>query len=230
MTTTITGISSMATRQLLAELADAFEQSASWKVEIESIGGVDAAREVRAGKAVDVIVLASNVMQQLEKEGWVVTGTRADIARSGVAIAVRSGSVQPAIASEDDVKRAVLAAGKISYSSGASGDHLKRLFERWNIAERIADRTVEAKPGVPVGELVARGEADLGFQQLSEFLGVDGIDIVGPLPSGIQTITAFTAGIGTHATHADGARALIAHLMSPQTQAAKHKLGMEPGA
>jgi molybdate transport system substrate-binding protein len=220
----------MATRQLLAELSHSFEQSASWKVEIESIGGVDAARQIRAGKAVDIIVLASNVMEQLEKEGWVAPGTRADIARSGVAIAVRAGSPHPVIAGEADVKQAVLAAGKISYSSGASGDHLKRLFERWNIAERIADRTVEAKPGVPVGELVARGDADLGFQQLSEFLGLDGIDIVGPLPPDIQTITAFTVGVGTHAAHPDGARALIAHLTSPQTQAAKHKLGMEPGA
>ena len=217
----------MATRQLLADLSHSFAVIAPWNVEIESIGGVDAARQVRGGKAIDVIVLASNVMEQLEKEGWVVPGTRSDIARSGVAIAVRSGLPRPAIASEEDVKQAVLGAGKISYSTGASGDYLKRLFARWNIAELIADRTVEAKPGVPVGQLVARGEADLGFQQLSEFLDVDGIDVVGPLPADIQTMTAFTAGIGTRAAHPDGARAVIAYLISPETQAAKQKLGME---
>jgi molybdate transport system substrate-binding protein len=217
----------MATRQLLADLSRSFEQTAPWKVEIESMGGVDAARIVRDGKTIDVIVLASNVMEKLESEGWLVAGTRADVARSGVAIAVRSGLPHPAIASEEDVKQAVLGAKKISYSTGPSGDHLKRLFERWKIAEQIADRTVEAKPGVPVGELVARGDADLGFQQLSEFLDVVGIDIVGPLPADIQTITIFTAGVSTRAAHPDGARAYVAHLVSPETQAAKEKLGME---
>jgi molybdate transport system substrate-binding protein len=217
----------MATRGLLAGLARSFEQTAGLNVEIEAMGGVDAARIVREGKAIDVVVLASNVMEKLESEGWIVAGTRSDIARSGVAIAVRSGLPHPAIASEEDVKQAVLAAGKISYSTGPSGDHLKRLFARWNIAEQIADRTVEAKPGVPVGELVARGEADLGFQQLSEFLDVDGIDILGPLPADIQTITVFTAGVSTRSAHPDGARAFVAHLISPETRAAKQKLGME---
>jgi molybdate transport system substrate-binding protein len=229
MTETITGLSSMATRQLLADLSQPFMKIAQWNVEIESIGGVDAARQVRDGKAIDIIVLASNVMEQLENEGWIVPGTRADIARSGVAIAVRSGLPHPAIANEEDVKNAVLAAGKISYSTGASGDHLKRLFDRWNIAQLIADRTVEAKPGTPVGQLLARGDADLGFQQTSEFLGVDGIDVMGPLPASIQTITAFTAGVSTKSAHPDGARAFIAHLISPETQAAKQKLGMEAG-
>lgn len=223
---TISGLSSMATRQLLSDLSRSFAQIAPWNVEIEAMGGVDAARLVRGGQAVDVIVLAANVMEQLESEGWVVPGTRSDIARSGVAIAVRSGLPRPAIASEEDVKQAVLGGGKICYSSGPSGDYLKRLFAGWNITDRIADRTVEAKPGIPVGQLVARGEADLGFQQLSEFLGVDGIDVVGPLPADIQTITAFTAGVGTRSPHPDGARAFVAYLMAPETQATKQQLGL----
>lgn len=217
----------MATRQLLAELSRPFEQSARWNVEVDSMGGVDAARLVRDGKAVDVIVLASNVMGQLENDGFIVPGTRSDIARSGVAIAVRSGLARPDIASEEDVKQAVLAARKISYSSGPSGDHLKRLFERWKITESIADRTVEAKPGVPVGQLLARGEADLGFQQLSEFLDIEGIDIVGPLPADIQTITVFTAGVGSRSQQPDGARAFVGYLVSAETAAVKQRLGME---
>ena len=217
----------MATRQLLTDLSRSFERATPWTVEIEAMGGVDAARLVRGGKAIDVIVLASNVMEQLEHEDWVAPGTRAAVAQSGVAVAVRAGLPRPAIASAEDVKRAVLGAGKICYSTGPSGDHLKRLFERWNIAEQIADRAIEAKPGVPVGQLVARGEADLGFQQLSEFLDVDGIDILGPLPADIQTITVFTAGVSTRSTHPDGARAFVAHLISPETQAVKQQLGME---
>ena len=217
----------MATRQLLADLSRSFAQTAPWTLAIESMGGVDAARLVRGGTAVDVVVLASNVMEQLENEGWIVAGTRSDIARSGIAIAVRSGLAHPAIAGEEDVKQAVLGAEKISYSSGPSGDHLKRLFERWNIAELIADRTVVAKPGVPVGQLLARGDADLGFQQLSEFLDVDGIDIVGPLPPNIQTLTVFTAGVGARSADPDGARAFVAYLISPETQAAKQHAGMD---
>jgi molybdate transport system substrate-binding protein len=217
----------MATRQLLSDLSQAYARSAPWNAEIESMGGVDAARQVRDGKAVDVVVLASNVMEQLEREGWIVPGTRANVARSGIAIAIRSGLPRPPIATEAEVKQAVLDARKISYSTGASGDHLKRLFERWGIADRIADRLVEAKPGVPVGGLVARGEADLGFQQLVELLDVEGIDIVGPLPPAIQTITAFTAGISTRSAQPDAARAFIAFLISPATKAAKEKLGMD---
>ena len=218
----------MATSRLLNDLARSFEQSApAWSVHIESIGGVDAARRIRDGEQLDVIVLAANVMQQLENEGWVMAGTRADVVRSGVAIAVRKGLPRPAIATEEDVKQAVLGAGKVCYSSGPSGDYLKRLFDRWNIAAQIADRTLEAKPGVPVGKLVAAGEADLGFQQLSEFLEIDGIDIVGPLPPDIQTMTVFTAGIGARSLHADGARAFIAHLTAPAATHIKEWLGME---
>jgi molybdate transport system substrate-binding protein len=227
MTTTLTGLSSMATRQLLTDLAQSFQQSAPYAVEIESIGGVDAAKQVREGKVVDVVVLASNVMEKLESEGHIIAGTRSDVARSGVAIAVRSGLPHPAVATEEDVKNAVLGAAKISYSTGPSGDHLKRLFEKWNITGQIADRTVEAKPGIPVGSLVASGEADLGFQQLSELLDVDGIDVLGPLPANIQAITVFTAGVATKAAHPDGARAYVTHLVSPATAAAKEKLGME---
>jgi molybdate transport system substrate-binding protein len=224
----ITGISSMATRRLFAALVPTFEERAGVTVAIESVGGVDAARRIRAGEAIDLIVLAANVMEQLETEGHVAAGTLLDVARSGVAVAVRSGTPHPDLATEDAVKRAVLDGGKICYSSGPSGNHLKRLFESWGITAAIADRTVEAKPGVPVGQLVADGTADFGFQQLSELLDVPGIEVVGPLPPEIQTMTSFTAGIGSAATNPSGARALIAYLASPETAAAKRELGLEP--
>jgi molybdate transport system substrate-binding protein len=217
----------MATRRLFGELVPSFERLSGVKVAIESIGGVDAARRIRDGEAVDLIVLASNVIEQLEAEGFIVAGTPTNLASSGVAVAVRAGTPRPAIGSEDEVKRAVLGGGTICYSSGPSGNHLKRLFERWGIAAEVADRTIEAKPGVPVGRLIAEGTADFGFQQLSELLDVPGIAIVGPLPPAIQTMTLFTAGIGRAATNADGARALIAFLAAPETAAVKHELGME---
>jgi len=226
-TNTLSALSLGATRALLIEIAHSFSQIAPWRVDIESMSGVDAARAARGGKAFDIIVLPSTVMGQLESEGWVVPGTLLDVARSGIAVAVRSGSPRPAIATEDDLKQAILRAGKVSYSTGPSGDHLKRLFQRWAIAEAIADRIVEAKPGVPVGQLLARGEADLGFQQLSEFLDVDGIDVVGPLPADIQAITMFTAGVSSAAAHPDGARTFAAYLVTPETTAAKRHFGME---
>jgi molybdate transport system substrate-binding protein len=225
---TVIGISSMATRRLFGELVPPFEQRSGVKVAIESVGGVDAARRVREGEAFDLIVLASNVIDQLEAEGFVVAGTPTTLAVSGVAVAVRAGTPRPAIGSEEEVKRAVLAGGTICYSTGPSGNHLKRLFERWGIAAELASRTVEAKPGIPVARLIAEGTADFGFQQLSELLDVPGIEIVGPLPPAIQTMTSFTAGIGRAAPNAAGARALIAYLASPETAAVKQELGMEP--
>jgi molybdate transport system substrate-binding protein len=229
MKTTITGISSMATRQLLADLSRSFEQTAQWNVEIESMGGVDAARLVRGGKAIDVIVLASNVMEQLENEGWIVPGTRSDIARSGVAIAVRSGLLHPAIESEEDVKQGVLGAEKSSYSSGPSGSHLKRLFERWNIAELIADRTGRSEAGH------SRGPVGGSRRCRSQFPTAERIS-----RRRRHRYCRFAAGghpndNGVHrrrqhaSAHPEGARAFVAHLISPEMQAAKQKLGMEAG-
>jgi molybdate transport system substrate-binding protein len=146
------------------------------------MGGVDAARRIRAGESTDVIILASNVIEELETEGHVVSGSRKDFARSGIAIAVPSGAQRPSIGDEDAVKQATVSARRICYSTGPSGNHLKRLWQRWGILDVISDRAMQAPAGVPVGTIVANGEADLGFQQLSELLQVRGIDIVGPCP------------------------------------------------
>ena len=174
----ITGISSMATRQVLAELTTAFSKRSGHTVAIESVGGIDAARRVQAGEAFDVVILASDAIDKLIAAGAIVPGSRVDLVRSGVAVAVRAGKELPNIASEEAVKRAVLAAKSISYSTGPSGVALAKLFERWGIADDIKGRMVQAPPGVPVGTLVASGEVALGFQQLSELLHVDGITIV----------------------------------------------------
>lgn len=224
------GISSMATRQVLAELTAAYAASAAGAgvVQIESVGGVDAARRVAAGEAFDVVILASDAIDKLMAAGHLLPGSKVDWVHSGVAVAVPAGATLPDISTEDAVRNAVLAAPSISLSTGPSGVALAQLFERWGIAGQIAPRMVQAPPGVPVGSLVARGEVALGFQQLSELLHVQGIEIVGPLPSAIQITTTFSAGVGVHSQQVDAACSLLAYLSSPAAADAKRKQGMEP--
>jgi molybdate transport system substrate-binding protein len=226
----ISGISSMATRQILADLTGLYEQRSGCRVTIKSMGGVDAARAVRAGEPIDVILLASNVMKQLEAEGYIGFSSRADFARSGIAMAVRAGAQWPSINDGDAVKRAVLEARKVCYSTGPSGDHLKQLWERWGILGTISQRAIQAPPGIPVAALVARGDADLGFQQLSELLHCPGIDIVGPLPPEIQATTVFSVGVSSSSSRVESARALVTFLNSPEADAVKRKHGMDPAS
>lgn len=224
----IRGISSMATRQVLADLVAAFTQQSGAGAAIESVGGVDAAKRVAAGEAFDVVILASDAIDKLMTAGHLLPGSKVDWVQSGVAVAVPAGARLPDIASEDAVRQAVLVAPSISLSTGPSGVALGRLFERWGIADQIAPRMVQAPPGVPVGSLVAKGEVALGFQQLAELLHVPGIQIVGPLPPEIQITTTFSAGIGGHSQQVDAARSLLAYLASPAAAEAKQKQGMEP--
>lgn len=224
----ITGISSMATRELLAGLAPAFERQSGRVVAFESVGGVDAARRVGSGEPFDVVVLASDAIDRLVGARRVVAGSKVDLARSGIAVAVRSGAPRPEIGSEEAVRRAVLSARSVGSSTGPSGVALAGLFERWGIAAEIKDRIVRAPPGVPVGDLLARGEAELGFQQLSELIGLSGIDVIGPLPPAIQIITTFSAGLCTCSMQGDAVRSLLDFMASPLSADAKRHYGMEP--
>lgn len=228
MASKITGISSMATRQVLADLAAAFEQRSGRQVTIESVGGVDAARRVQAGEPFDVVVLASDAIDKLLAAGHVVAGSKVDLVRSGVAVAVRAGAAHPDIGSEDAVRNAVLAARSVGYSTGPSGVQLAGLFERWGIAEAIRERIVVAPPGVPVGTLVARGEVELGFQQLSELMHLAGIDVLGALPPPIRIVTTFSAGLCTRSTQPDAVREMLDFMTSAQAADAKRRHGMEP--
>jgi len=230
MTTRLTGISSMATRQVLAELCAAFEQQSGIAVAIESVGGVDAARRVMAGEPFDVVVLASDAIARLEASGHVVAGSAVALVHSGVALAVRAGAPVPDIGSEDEVRRAVLAARSLGYSTGPSGVQLARLFERWGIADEIRERIVQAPPGVPVGSLVAQGEVELGFQQLSELINLPGIAVIGPLPPAIQITTTFSAGLCATSTQGDAVCRMQAFMTSAQAVDAIRHQGMEPAA
>jgi molybdate transport system substrate-binding protein len=215
----------MATRHILRDLARDYESQTGARVEIRSMGGVEAAKSVRAGEATDIVVLASKVMASLEAEGHLAKGDTRDFARSEIGVAVRKGLALPSVASAQAVKQAVLDAQKICYSTGPSGDHLKALCEKWGMPP---ERVLIAPPGVPVATLVANGDADLGFQQLSELVGQPGIEVAGPLPPDIQAVTVFSAGIATMSPDPEGARAFVAYLASAKTGDAKRRHGMEP--
>ena len=220
----------MATRLLLAALVDQFQLRSGLHVAIESVGGVDAAKRVQAGEAFDVVILASDAIDKLMAAGHIQAGSKVDLVRSGVAVAVRAGAPKPDIATEGAVREAVLAARSISYSTGPSGVALARLFERWGIAQEIQGRIVQAPPGVPVGTLVARGEVELGFQQLSELMNLEGITVLGPLPPAIQITTIFSGGVCTGTRQADAVRAMLNFMNSPEASTTKRQQGMEPAA
>lgn len=220
-------ISSMATRKLLDELAADYAAGTGGAVACTAAGGVDVAKRVRAGERTDVVVLADNVIDKLIAEGHLVPGSRVDVVRSGVAVAVPAGTPLPSLADESAVRAAVLAAPTISYSTGPSGVYLEQLFTRWGIFETVKPRIVVPPPGVPVGSLVASGQVALGFQQLSELLGIDGLVVAGPLPPDIQTVTVFSGGVSALSAAPDAAAALLAYLGSAQTMAAKQRHGMD---
>jgi molybdate transport system substrate-binding protein len=224
---TITGISSMATRQVLAELIDAFTQKTGIAVAMESVGGVDAAKRVQAGEAFDVVVLASDAIQKLIASGHLKAGSKLDLVHSGVAVAVRAGAQRVDIATEAAVLQAVRGAASIGFSTGPSGVALVKLFERWGIATEIQSRLVQAPPGVPVGALVARGEVALGFQQLSELMHLDGITVLGLLPPEIEIITTFSAGVCATCGQVDAVRALLVDMNSPAAAVIKQANGMD---
>jgi len=226
----LAAISSMATREVLAELAGLYRRTDGATVAIDSVGGVEAARRIRAGESFDVAVLADDAMASLESEGRVVAGTRIGIAQSGVAVAVRVGASLPDITTGESVRKAVLEASSVGYSTGPSGVALVHLFERWGIAAAIRSRIVQAPPGVAVATLVASGQVEIGFQQLSELVHKPDIQVVGTLPPEIQVTTLFSAGVCASSTRREAARAWLAFLASPENDGAKRRHGMEPPA
>lgn len=217
-------LSSMATRPLLAALAQAYQQQAGVPVRLESVGGVDAARRVEEGEVFDVIVLAMDALVTLAGRG-LVQAPRA-IADSRVAIAVREGAPRPDIGTEAALRASLLAARTIGYSTGPSGRALLQIFERWGLADTLRPRLVLARAGVPVGRLVAAGEAEIGFQQLTELQGLPGVAVIGGLPPALDIVTTFAGAVGARSTQPDAARALLDFLTHADSAALKRTHGM----
>lgn len=214
------------------ELSPRFERDTKEKVvTLTTTMGVDAdsiPNRLGRGEPVDVVIVAAAALDELIRDGKVVAGSRVDLATSDIGMAVRSGAPKPDISSLDALKRTLLQAKSIAYSASVSGDYLStQLFQRLGIADQVLGKSRRIE-GERVGAVVARGEAEIGFQQISELLPVPGIDYVGPLPAEVQRTTVFSAGVAAKAENPDAARALIRFLASPDSANAIRKSGLEP--
>ncbi|MBS0322020.1 MAG: substrate-binding domain-containing protein [Proteobacteria bacterium] len=220
------GIASKAVAGALAALCEQRAAKTGRPIKVEGTGGVVAFDRVAAGEAFDFVVLAENAIDDLATRGRVDTASRIVFALSTMVLAVRAGAPVPPLATVDDLRSALLAAPRIGYSTGPSGQHLLALIERWGLAATLRERLVLAAPGVSVASRVAAGEAHIGIQQLSEMQGVPGITIAGPLPPGAQLTTAFVAAVCTSANDAGATRALLDWLAADGTQATKLRYGL----
>jgi molybdate transport system substrate-binding protein len=222
-------IASNAVKDAILDLVPAFEKSSGHTVTMIWAGTEAATKRISAGEVVDVVLVAAPNIEKLSTEGKLVAGSRADVAKSGVGVAVRAGLPKPDISSSEAIKRAVLEAKSVAFSSGPSGFYIADLLKKMGIADQIKNKVKQTPSGVQVAELLARGEADLGFQQVSELLHANGIIYLGPLPPDIQHITVFSAGLHTAAPAADAAKSLVKFLTAPEAGPSIRKTGMEPG-
>ena len=195
-----------------------------------SMGGAPDSIPMRLarGEPVDVLIMASTALDELVETGKVVRGSRVDLVRSEIGMAVRAGAPKPDISTVEALIRALLAAKSIAYSASASGIYVStKLFPRLGVADQVRDKSIRVV-SERVGTVVARGDAEVGFQQVSELLPIPGLDYVGPLPPEAQEITVFSAGVATGAKNPQAARALIQFLASPAVVPAIRKVGLEP--
>ena len=213
-------------------LAPGFEQDSGHKVESIWGGSMGSApttipNRLQRGEVYDVLIMARDGLDELIREGKVAPGSRVDLARSMIGVAVRAGAARPDISSVDALKRALAQAQSVAYSSSASGVYLKGMFERLGLGEMMKSKGRQVS-GEPVGAFLARGEVELGFQQISELLPVEGISFVGPLPAEVQEVTVFSGGIGIQSPQPQAARALLQYLTAPSNAAAIRTSGMVP--
>jgi len=223
----IQAMSSVAIKAAYLELLPQFERASGHKVVTQWIPGVDLLKRVKEGEASDLVFLQAKDIDELIQCGRLAADSRVELATSGVGVAVRAGAPRPDISSADAVKRALLAARAISFSTGPSGVYMLELFGKLGIADEMKAKSRQIK-GEPSGAATARGETELAFQQVSELLPVPGIDLVGPLPDEIQKITTFCAGLQKTAREPAAAREWLNFIKSPAAAGAIRKSGMEP--
>ena len=223
----ISVISTVAFKDAYLALLPAFEHASGHKVVTQWVPTVEVLRRIKAGEQIDLVLMAGTGIDSLTASGQLVANSAVPFVKSGIGIAVRAGAPRPDVSSADTLKHTLLVADSVAYSSGPSGDYLAGLFERLGIAAAIKPKT-RLVQGIPVGELIARGEAATGFQQIPELLPVQGIQYLGPLPSAIQYTTVFAAGLHAASQQPDAARAWVQCLTSPKAAALYQQHGMEP--
>lgn len=215
------------------EFVPAFEKATSNKVEITFGGSMGHSLtsipgRVERGEAADVVIVANPTFDELVKAGKIVPGSRVELVRSEIGMVVRAGTPKPDISSVEALKRALIKAKSISISEGASGVYLStEMFKRLGVSDQVTAKIVKTA-NEPVAKTVARGDAEIGFEQISELLPVPGVAFVGPLPQEVQKVTTFFGGISVDAKHPDAGRAFIKFLQSPGAGSALKKSGMEP--
>ena len=225
-------MSSGAFTAALLDLTAEFERTTRHKIVVVTTtmgtGATSIASRLERGEPADVVIVASDSLDQFIRSGLVTAGSRVDLARSAIGMAVRAGAPVPDVSSVDAFKRALLEAKSIAYSASVSGVYLStELFQQLGIADRVMPKARRID-GERVGAVVARGDAEVGFQQISELLPVPGITLTGPLPAGVQRVTIFSAGIAARPPSPAAAKALVAFLTSPAAAPAIRKSGMEP--
>jgi molybdate transport system substrate-binding protein len=212
-----------------ATIVSAFEKSTGHKVITTWTGTVNATKRVSAGEIYDLVIIGSNNIDQLIAAGKLASGSRVDFAKTGVGMATRLGLPKPDVSTGNAVKAAVLAAKSIAYSAGPSGAYIGELLKKMAIADQVAVKIKQPSSGAEVAAMLGRGEVDLGFAQVSEFLNVPGLVDLGPLPANIQNFTIYAIGAHAAAPSPQAAKALIKFLTSPEAEPAVRKMGMEPG-
>jgi len=214
-------------------LVPEFERRSGHKVDIAygpTMGTTANAIPVRLerGEPADVLIMVGYALSDLTTKGKVMPDSLVELANSPIGVAVKSGTPHPDISNADAVKRMLIAAKTIAYSDSASGVYVStEMFDKLGIREEMKGKA-RMIPATPVGEIVAQGEAEIGFQQISELKPVKGIDIVGPLPAGLQKITVFSAGIATNAREPEAGKALIKFLSSPDARKTIVESGLDP--
>jgi molybdate transport system substrate-binding protein len=221
-------LTSMAPKDVLVAAAGLYQSEGSTKIDVQSAGGVDVARRVVAGEAVDIVVLASDAIDKLIAAGKLLVDGRTDFMESEIAIGVRAGTTHPDLADEQALRTRLLEAESVSYSTGPSGQYLESLFERWGIFERLRERIIIPPPGVPVAHLIAAGKVALGFQQLSELIAAPGVEVAALLPASVQQRTTFSAGISATCEKIEEARQFVRFSASEALDPIKRQHGMAP--
>ena len=222
-------IASLAAKEALLELSPAFERATGHKVTFTWAGSGAAEKRVLEGEAFDLIMIGPANVDRLVAAGKVAAGSKTPFVKSGVGIALKPGLAKPDVSTSDALKKAALNAKSVAYSQGPSGIYLAELFQKLGIADQIKGRLTQTAPGVQVADDVARGEVDLGFQQVSEMLHHKGIQYLGPLPAEIQHYTVFSFGLHVNSAAQDEAKAFVNFVRSEAAAQIVRKTGLEPG-